>query len=114
MPADGVPFRLTERSVDMKESSGIVFREAIHQRDVLHLLLGFHQVEHASVEFFGEVKALAEENAATGGTIRVCGLRKAALEILKCVGAPTDLHMGASTKHAVSRYLRSLKHDGYL
>jgi hypothetical protein len=89
-------------------------REAIRQSDALHLLLDFHQVEHVSVEFFGEVKTLAEENSATGGTTRVCGLHKATLEILNYLDAPSDLYMGASTGHAVLRYLRSLKHDGYL
>ena len=87
-------------------------RTAMHQGEALHLLLDFRHVQHVSIEFFGEIKALEEENAKAGGTIRLCCLHRTALDLLKLLDAPTDLCMGASTEHAHIRYLRWLKHAG--
>jgi len=86
----------------------------VEQSGALHLLLDFHRVGRVSIEFFCGLKALADEIGRKGGTMRFCGLPSAAAALLKEVGVAPDLHMGHSAEHAVRRYLRYLRQEGYL
>jgi anti-anti-sigma regulatory factor len=88
-------------------------QRVIRTTEVVHLLLDFRHVKHISLEFFGDMKRLNEENGGSGGTMCICGLQKPTLEILKSTSICRVPHTGASVDHALRWYLQYLKCNGY-
>lgn len=86
--------------------------ERIRKAGGVNLLLDFHRVQHMSFEFFREVLRVNEVISASGGAMRLCGLRRAIREILETSGLDRQLRVEGSVRHALRRYVRFLEQKG--
>ena len=106
---------------DYKESEYIVavdmtreeLLERVREASGVNLLLDFHKVEHVSIEFFKEVLRVDAAVSATGGTMRLCGLRKPIRDILETSDLDHWLRIEGTVQHTLPRYVRFLEHKNH-
>ena len=83
----------------------------VRQAEAVHLLLDFRGAQHVSMEIFSEVLQIDEAVKASGGSMRLCGLRKPIREILETSELDRQLHIEGAVQHALPRYVRFLQQE---
>lgn len=83
-------------------------RRIARQNSSPNILLDFHLVEHLSIDFVSEMKAVADDIQMRGGTVRCCSLRRDTRALVGLLGLDT-LYVGRTVPHALARYESSLK-----